>query len=127
MEKSVDRKILSALSRDAMAISQEVLANVAYNAVSVLTVPTNANYAVFVVEATASTDFTDSNIVARVTLDGTDPVLGAAPPIVDANTVGFPVGHLDMFDVTKKANLDRFKILKGENAGTLYVHVYYYE
>lgn len=100
---------------------------VAHNAVTQLTIPTGANYALLVIEASDPSVFTDSSRVARVTYDNTTPVIGTTPPLASATSRGIPIGHLDTFDIHETDNLTMFRMIKSENVGTLYLHVYYYK
>jgi len=122
--KGIHRK--SVTDKVAISLGHEYL-TVSHSATTLLTVPTGANYAFVVFEALDPSAFTDSSRVARITYDSSTPVLGATPPYPDANTVGLPVGHLDTFDINELDNLQMFRAIKNENAGTLYLHVYYYK
>jgi hypothetical protein len=115
------------IATDKVALSSSMqYLTIAHNAVTKLTVPEGATYALLVFECVDTTAFTDVSKVARVAFDNTTPVIGTTPPNASATSRGIPVGHLDTFDISEKENLDLFSCIKSENAGVLYLHVYYY-
>lgn len=123
--KSIGAKVLSVISTGKRAIGNESLA-LTFGSVDKLTIPTNATYALVVVECVTPTAFTDSTRVARATFGGTAPAVGSAAPAPSATSVGLPLGHLDTFDIDELSNLQKFKITKLENLDTVYIHVQYF-
>ena len=113
--ESLLRKLLQVLSTDHIGIGNQSL-TVTYSSVVQLTVPTGARYALITIEATDPSLFASSLRIVRFWEDGTSPT----------NTTGIPRGHLETFTVSELENLQRLKIKKIENVGTVTANIQYY-
>ena len=109
--KSILLDLLKFTKKEKIAIGYEPLA-ITDSAISLLSVPDDANYAEIRVEKAGST-----GIIARYLL------LGDVVAPADADGMG--LSHLDLFDISSRENLQNFRVIATSgNSAILYIQYY---